>query len=127
MTEYYNLIRIGIWSTLSLGAISILLGILSILLYFIKSKYSYRVMLIFIISAFINFIPLGIIDYKTPFPIYDLIPNFKRGLQIYAITICLCIIPLYWKGKGFFPLVISMYCLGFGIFMAYPLIRFLQN
>ena len=123
--EYNDLLSTGIYGTIILGLISIIIGLTSVILYIKKNKYAYRLMIAFIFSAFLNFIPLGIIDYMTPFPIYEAIPNFKSCLQIYEITICLCIIPLHWKGKELFPLIIAVYSIGFICFIAYPLIRFL--
>jgi hypothetical protein len=123
--EYNDILNTGIYGTLFLGVISIILGLTSVILYVKKNKYAFRMMIAFIFSAFINFIPLGIIDYMTPFPVYEVIPNFKLSLQIYEITICLCIIPLHWKGKELFPLIISVYSIGFLFFIAYPLCKYL--
>jgi hypothetical protein len=124
--EYNDILNTGIYGTLLLGVISIILGITSVILYIKKNKHAFKAMIAFIFSAFINFIPLGIIDYMTPFPIYEAIPNFKSCLQIYEITICLCIIPLHWKGKELFPLIISVYSIGFLFFIAYPLCKYLM-
>lgn len=119
------LMQHGLMCTLIVGLISLIAGGLSVYFYVRKNKYRIKTMIVFLVCVFMNFIPLGIMDYLTPYPIYEKIDNFKNNLLFYAVLVGLCGIPLVMKGRRFLPLIIIIYCLGYCVFIAQPIIKYL--